>query len=100
MSKNANTNDNAGSEQLKPQGDNIARLPFQNKQEEPRLPKISPEEYDIVNFLDTCVAKASLTREEHNRAHVSMQKLLLRLENATALEHQLRSELQQLKAAK
>jgi hypothetical protein len=47
---------------------------------EPRLPQIDPVTFAALNTLDTFIARAPLTRQEHAEANKSLQHLVQTLE--------------------
>lgn len=51
-----------------------------NGMEAPRLPQIDPVTFSALNTLDTFVAKAPLTRQEHAEANKAMQHLVQTME--------------------
>lgn len=78
-------------------------------QEQPRLPKINIHIFEAINILDNFVARAFLSRQEHNQSVQYVQKIVRHCENIeqenlalkaanqdlTTLIEKLRTELEQ-----
>ena len=55
------------------------------QQPEPRLPQIDPVTFAALNTLDTFIARAPLTRQEHLEANKSLQHLVQTIEMLQAI---------------
>lgn len=65
---------------------------------EARLPKVSPKAFEAFNFIDTCLDKAPLSRQEHRRAEQCILHLLARVEELEATEQTHNALVAQLRA--